>query len=282
MGQILMQTIKKIEKDDFDKISKTIKIINEMKHPSLLKFIGYSPIDFKKYRKPIIVTEYASNGPLSNILEIERMNNSISGWNDTKKLINIYGIASGMLYLHSHDIVHRSLKPSSIYLDEMLTPKIGDYGLSTYFMNSENITYQSISGMKATPIYSAPEVLQSNDYTKASDVYAFAFIVYEIMTNKIPFDDIINKNQIFNEVVINKKRPKFDINIPYSYRRLIERCWSQEPNERPSFEVIVYQLKNDDDFITDKISREDYQKYIKFIDDQFDNQITSHKIKETE
>ena len=58
----------------------------------------------KKQRKPVIVTEYATNGPLSLILENERNNENIPGWDDTKKLINIYGIASGMSYLHSQGI----------------------------------------------------------------------------------------------------------------------------------------------------------------------------------
>ena len=82
------------------------KKIRKLNHPCLLKFVGYSPINFKKQLKPVIVTENFSNGSLSNILEVERIKKAnIQGWNETKKLINIFGIASGMSYLHSHEIL---------------------------------------------------------------------------------------------------------------------------------------------------------------------------------
>ena len=84
------------------------------------------------------------------------------GWDNIKKLICIFGIASGMKYLHSYGILHRDLKSDSILMDENLFPKIADFGLSK-FSNSE---YQSLNinseiGLKWTPIYFAPEVFIS-------------------------------------------------------------------------------------------------------------------------
>ena len=86
--------INKLSEIDMQNISDELKILHQMKHPSLLKFIGFSIVDFKNQRKPVIVTEYATKGSLDNILQIERMNKKIPGWTDTKKLINICGIAS--------------------------------------------------------------------------------------------------------------------------------------------------------------------------------------------
>ena len=281
-GQMSMVETKQMNKEDIQELVIQLNIIKELDHPSLLKFIGYSPIDFKNQRKSIILTEYASNGSLEDILELERMNKSIQGWNDTKKLINIYGIASGMSYLHSKNICHRSLKPSNIYIDDILTPKIGDFGLSTPFTNLNNITHQSISGVKATPIYSSPEVLQSNEYSKMSDVYSFAFIVYEIISNEIPFSEIKNKTQIYNEVVVKQNRPIINESINQSYRLLIESCWSQNPNDRPTFDDVVHVLRSDSGFITETIKNEDYQKYVNFIDERIKSQFEQEKIQEDE
>ena len=58
-----------------------------------------------------------------------------------------------MSYLHSQGIVHKELKPNNIYLYDILTPKIGDFGLSTKFDASEKIAVQYISCIKATPVY---------------------------------------------------------------------------------------------------------------------------------
>ena len=58
-----------------------------------------------------------------DIFENERKGVKNDGWNDTKRLINIYGIASGMSFLHSQNIIHRNLKPSNILVDELIHPK---------------------------------------------------------------------------------------------------------------------------------------------------------------
>ncbi|KAK8870912.1 hypothetical protein M9Y10_008825 [Tritrichomonas musculus] len=264
-GQMSMIKTKKLTKEEISHLSSAISIISNLNHPSILKFIGFSPFDFKKQRKPVIVTEYVSNGTLSDILDIERNHSSISGWNETKKLINIYGIASGMSYLHSFGIVHRSLKPSNIFLDDCIFPKIGHFGLSNGILNNETMTNQSISGCKATPAYSAPEILQFNDYSESSDVYSFSFIVYELITGQIPFNELSSTSQIFNEVVVKKKRPVFDQPIQSCYKNLIEKCWSQDPGERPTFDEIISHLEMDSEFITEDINSDDYKKYINFI-----------------
>ena len=90
-----------------------------------------------------------------------------------------------MSYLHLHNVLHRDLKPENILMDENLYPKISDFGLSKitdFLSNSMNV--QSQKGLKGTPAYLAPEILADEKYSKKGDVYAFAFIVFEIMTGQ--------------------------------------------------------------------------------------------------
>lgn len=254
-------------RDDLINLSREVSIISQLCHPSFLKFIGYSPVDFKGKNHPVIVTELALNGSLSNLLNSLRNKLTIPRWNETAKLITIYGIAAGMKYLHSNNILHRDLNPENVFLDGHLFPKIGDFGLSTRNHTSDTMTYQSTTGMKGNPIYSAPEILQFNNYSKSGDVYSFAYIVFEIVTEEIPFDGIVNKNDIFNEIVLKGNRPEIPQKVAPCYRSLIQKCWAQEPTERPSFEAIVEILRKDKSIISDGVKSEGFVNYVDFIDE---------------
>lgn len=174
------------------------------------------------------------NGSIQDIISLERKSLAKFDWNPTRKLINIYGIASAMLYLHQHNIVHRDLKPGNILMDDFLCPKIADFGLSkVQHSDSSFNTIDSTLAIKGTTLYMAPEIWTKIEYSPASDVYAFGFIVYEIITIEEPF-----KNCDMFEIrskVLKGDRPNIDSSITDSYRDLFERCWSQEPEDRPNF-----------------------------------------------
>ena len=110
-----------------------------------------------------------------------------------------------------------------------------------------------------------PEALTCYEYSKAGDVYAFAFIVFEIMTSEIPFKDINNYFILMKKLLDNEK-PEIKDDIPESYRNLINSCWSQNANERPSFDDIVSNLKNDKSFITETMNETEFLDYVDLID----------------
>ena len=266
LANISTNKIKSLSKEEAVNISKEANVFSQLIHPSFLKFIGYSPTKFKNASRPVILTEFASNGSMSDILKMERNYIPVPGWNDTKRLINIYGIASAMSYLHSHEIIHKNLKPENIFLDGYLFPKVGCFSLLIMYSKAANATLQSMAKIKEPPVYSAPEVLQSNEYTKLSDVYAFSFIVYEILFKENSFKNLTS-SQLFNEVVNNGNRPEIKKTVPECYRKLIEKCWSQDPSERLSFDQIVEYLKTEPEFITGKVNKESYLLYIKYMDE---------------
>ena len=101
-------------------------------HPCINRLVGYSPIDFDGRKYPIIVFDCYCNSSLNKLFELQQNNIPFQNFNDTIKLIIIYGIAAGMNYLHSEGIIHRDLNPSNIYLDFNLFPKIGDFGTAGY------------------------------------------------------------------------------------------------------------------------------------------------------
>lgn len=244
-------------------IIREANILSKLSYPSITKYIGCSPIDFEKKQRPVLVTEFYKNGSLSSIIYSEKMGNSNPKWNMTKKLCSIFGIASGMQFLNSHSfkIIHRNLTTENILLDDNFYPKITGFDYACIH-NQKVLKNQGITG---TPLYLAPEIWENGEYSEASDVYAFSIIIYQILVGKIPFTQ---KNVFeFGHDVVRNVRPKFEsFNVPDSYRKLIERCWSQDPNQRPSFSQIVQILKEEKGFITKDVDEKEYLEYINYIE----------------
>ncbi len=84
-----------------------------------------------------------------------------------------------LVYLHRRGIVHRDLKPGNILVQNGQV-KLLDFGLAT--------TQQQVEFVVGTPAYIAPEVLLGGSVTPASDLYAIGVILYEMFTNRHPFD----------------------------------------------------------------------------------------------
>ncbi|KAK8839443.1 hypothetical protein M9Y10_031797 [Tritrichomonas musculus] len=243
-----------------------VNLMSLLNHPAILRFIGYYSTNFDEDPVPTIITDLATNGSLRNLIEMESLGLSHKNWDITKKLIIIYGIASGMTYLHSHNVLHRDLKPENILIDEYLHPMISDFGLSkiTDFL-SISMNFQSQKGLKGTPIYMSPEILTDENYSKAGDVYAFAFIVFELMSGFVPLGKM-TVFQLIKKIVNQGYRPNISEDIPDAYKKLIESCWSEKADDRPTFSDIVENLKNNKEFITEATDENEFYDYVEFID----------------
>lgn len=68
-----------------------------------------------------------------------------------------------------------------------LYPKITDFVLSKVLHSQEDMSLMFQIGFKGTTLYSAPEILNDDDYSYTGDVYSFVMIAYEILTVEVPF-----------------------------------------------------------------------------------------------
>ena len=126
-----------------------IQMLSLWKNPFLLRLIG-----FTVYYPYCIVTEYIPNGSIWNVLHNQDNKMFLTG--DQKNKIAI-GIASGMLELHKHNVVHRDLKSLNILLDENYLPIICDFGSAKLMDDDEDFNIKT--GQLGTPAWMAPELL---------------------------------------------------------------------------------------------------------------------------
>jgi serine/threonine protein kinase len=122
---------------------------------------------------------------------------------------------------------------------------IFDFGLSKELKRKDLV--EPPDGFEATGLtgsrrYMAPEVVSCNNYGFSADVYAFAILLWETMSLKVPYPKL-TRNQHFEQVVLKGKRPHRIMNImPNPLHEMLEHSWSADPLKRPSFRSICEQL----------------------------------------
>ncbi|KAF4798007.1 receptor-interacting serine/threonine-protein kinase 2 [Turdus rufiventris] len=159
----------------------------------------------------------------------------------------LYEIALGVNYLHNMNppLLHHDLKTQNILLDEEFHVKIADFGMSKWRVISMSQSRSESSLPEGgTIIYMPPEDYNPSQKTRASvkhDIYSYAVIMWEVMSRKQPFEEVINPLQIMYSVSqgqrLDLSEGSLSMDIPHRglIIRLMESGWAQNPDERPSF-----------------------------------------------
>ncbi|XP_050092716.1 raf homolog serine/threonine-protein kinase Raf isoform X1 [Anopheles aquasalis] len=215
-----------------------VAMLKKTRHCNILLFMGC-------VSKPslAIVTQWCEGSSLYKHIHV----------NETKfKLNTLIDIArqaaQGMDYLHAKNIIHRDLKSNNIFLHDDFSVKIGDFGLATAKVRWSGS--QQSNQPTGSILWMAPEVIRMknlNPYSFQSDVYAFGIVLYEMLTEQLPYNHINNKDQILFMVGCGKLRPdltKVRSDCPQALKRCVEDCIKFNRDERPLFRLLLNMLEN--------------------------------------
>lgn len=234
-GQIDMATLQAVQRELF--------VLSRVDHDNILRFIG-----MVSSRLPVcLILEYCAGGSLFELLHncwhIEL------SWK--QKLKMIADTASALDYLHNFDppILHRDLKSLNLMLldevqDQNTEPiiKLSDFGFARVMEES------SMTQCVGTKHWMAPEVLTSTEYTQKADVFSFAMVTYEVVCRHVPFEtfDPTTVARVLSrgDRPFNMPGNDWPEQAPLGMKELVERCWAQDPNDRPHFSVIVQEVES--------------------------------------
>jgi len=228
-------------KISLNKFIKEINIISNLRHPNVVLYIGAS-INKSEY---YMISEFIPRGSLFDYIHVQK--NKLS---ESEQLSIAYETAIALRYLHSRKICHCDMKSSNILLDENMKIKVSDFGLSrlkNIFSGNEN------KGRIGTSHWMPPEIMKAQKYEESSDVFSYGMIMWEIITNEIPYYGL-TPNQIIGLVGDCRKIvevPKFG---NPALTKLIKNCLIYEPERRPNFDHIIKYL----DGVIKKSSNHDY------------------------
>ncbi|XP_045814763.1 probable serine/threonine-protein kinase DDB_G0271682 isoform X2 [Trifolium pratense] len=209
---------------------KEVDIMKRLRHPNVLLFMGaiYSQ------KKHAIVTELLPRGSLFRTLHKNNQTFDIR-----RHLRMALDVARGMNYLHHRNppIVHRDLKSSNLLVDKNWNVKVGDFGLSKL----KDATLLTTKSGRGTPQWMAPEVLRSEPSNEKSDVFSYGVVLWEIMTQSIPWKDL-NSLQVVGIVGFMDRRLDLPEGLDPHVASIINDCWQSDPEQRPSFEELIQRM----------------------------------------
>eukprot|EP00039_Didymoeca_costata_P021910 m.345741 g.345741 ORF g.345741 m.345741 type:complete len:1174 (+) comp27133_c0_seq1:188-3709(+) len=231
------------------------EVMSVLRCPNIVLFFGAGKDDRDV---PFIVTEFMHGGSLRSLLEDRQRELS---WD--RRLQISCDIATGMKFLHgrSPPMLHRDLKSDNVLLTETGTAKVADFGSIKAIDRGNETRFGSKSSQRGaltvtatlgvgTPLWSAPEIYAGkwgvSHYGAAADVYSFSIVMYEIATRKLPFEEVSMEIGALNKHISKGGRPRISeeeiSDIPPRYMQLMQDCWQQNAQNRPSFAVVFQSL----------------------------------------
>jgi serine/threonine protein kinase len=200
-------------------------------HPCILLMRGW--VAAGPETAPMFVFDYCRPPTLKTLLHHPL---EYKWWTSTAKAKVLVGIVQGMSFIHSRNLVHRELKTRAILLDKTHDVKIGGFGRSKF--DDLDLTKQTMYNSRIS-LYEAPE-MWTDDYTNAVDVYAFAMILFRVITGGSPFPEMKGKSPSARmQRVANGGRPEIGGDVVPFVRALLESCWAHDPSQRPPFVKIM-------------------------------------------
>jgi len=228
------------------RLNRETRVWHSLCHENVLPFLGLCR-DLGP--SPAMISPLCHNGDVSQYL--------LSNPRADRQAI-IIGVAHGLEYFHSRNVIHGDLKGHNVMIDDNGIPLLADFGQSE-FVDHRGFT-DTVAGSAR---YLAPELVgyqpdadDSDDaseedvkhppyLTKETDVFAFSMVALEILTGKLPYFYLRLETTVIASVY-DGVRPDRQRCLPTTFTdpmwAILVDCWFQDPHQRPDMALVTQRL----------------------------------------
>lgn len=175
----------------------------------------------------LIVMEYLPGGSLWDRFQEE-------GIRPDEACAYVLVACSALEHAHEHGTIHRDIKPENLLLDDRPgVVKLGDFGVAKA-LGAAAHQFTSVGQVVGTPAYLAPEQIVGEPTTPATDVYACATMLYELLTGELPFPADVAIAEQLTAKVSTAPRPITEVlgTVPAAIAAIVMRDLSLDPADR--------------------------------------------------
>jgi eukaryotic-like serine/threonine-protein kinase len=202
--------------------SKEWSVLAQLSHPNIVDVLDTGEFEQDNERRPFFVMPFLPGVTLDQLMQ------TASTRLTPERMVGIVSqTCRGLNAAHERGVIHRDLKPSNIFVMDDDAVKIIDFGI-VHLVGAESVT-----GLKGTLQYMAPEQIEMKPASPASDVYSLAVICYEALTGRKPF---VRNNEVEIVEAIRKYIPPpiWDLNplVSQLVSRVIQKAMAKDPWHR--------------------------------------------------
>eukprot|EP01118_Nematostelium_gracile_P014822 TRINITY_DN5854_c0_g5_i1.p1 TRINITY_DN5854_c0_g5~~TRINITY_DN5854_c0_g5_i1.p1 ORF type:complete len:387 (-),score=127.18 TRINITY_DN5854_c0_g5_i1:47-1207(-) len=221
-----------IEEEDEHNLLNELSILKEAEEcPYTVKYFGC----YVKDSTLMFVMEFCDGGSALDVL------NATNKTLDEDIISAICScIVQGLIYLHSHKILHRDLKAGNILLNSEGIAKLADFGVSARLKH----TMEKKDTVVGSPYWMAPEVIsvqkeKAEGYDFKADIWSTAITAIELAEGKPPLFEIASLRVIF--LIPARDPPKLQNPEKYSveFNDFLSVCLQKSPAQRPTAKELL-------------------------------------------
>jgi tetratricopeptide (TPR) repeat protein len=154
--------------------------LGRLTHPNIARLIDAG---VTQTGQPYLVIEYVEGETITKWCDSRRL--------DVRASVRLFlDVLAAVAHAHAKFILHRDLKPSNIMVTAEGQVKLLDFGIAKLLDDGADATPMSdltrLGGYAFTPEYAAPEQVQGDEVSSATDVYSLGALLYVLLTGRHP------------------------------------------------------------------------------------------------
>uniref|UniRef100_A0A8C2DUE6 non-specific serine/threonine protein kinase n=1 Tax=Cyprinus carpio TaxID=7962 RepID=A0A8C2DUE6_CYPCA len=204
-------------------IVKEVKFLQKLRHPNTVEYRGC----YLREHTAWLVMEYCL-GSASDLLEVHK-----KPLQEVEIAAITHGALQGLVYLHSHNMIHRDVKAGNILLTEPGQVKLGDFGSASIMAPANSFV--------GTPYWMAPEVILAMDegqYDGKVDVWSLGITCIELAERKPPLFNMNAMSALYH--IAQNESPVLQSSHWSDYfRNFVDSCLQKIAQDRPTSDVLL-------------------------------------------